>query len=157
MEEWLFFFTIPYSCIFVYVSLNYFLKKDPIRAFSKNISIGLIVLLLFVVLFNTEKLYTAIKLSLTVLMLLYIVLKNPSYMGRFYRAYLVCLIPFFIVNGLLTAIPVVTYNDTENLGIRIGTIPIEDTVYMLLMLLMNTTLFEYFKEKQKNVEPTGSY
>ena len=157
IEEWLFFIAIPYSCMFVYISLNYFFKKDHLQSYSKNISAGLIVILSIVVLFNTEKLYTAIKLSLSALMLIYIVLKKTPYMGKFYRAYLVCLIPFFIVNGLLTAIPVVTYNDAENLGIRLGTIPIEDSIYMLLMLLMNTTLFEHFKSKQEHVKPSGSH
>ena len=69
-------------------------------------------------------------------------------MGKFYRAYLVSLIPFFIVNGILTSLPVVMYNDSENLGIRIFTIPIEDTMYSLLLLLMNIVLFEYFKNEK---------
>ncbi|MFM7727525.1 MAG: lycopene cyclase domain-containing protein, partial [Flavobacteriales bacterium] len=73
--------------------------------------------------------------------------KNPAWLGRFYRSYLVCLIPFLLVNGLLTSLPVVTYNDLENLGIRIHTIPVEDTQYTLLLLLMNVTLFEHFRSK----------
>ena len=73
--------------------------------------------------------------------------------------YFVTLIPFFIVNGLLTGsfIPeeVVYYNDAENLGIRLGTIPIEDTVYGLLMLLMNVTWYEYFKSRHEKKEHLG--
>jgi lycopene cyclase domain-containing protein len=60
----------------------------------------------------------------------------------------VSLLPFFIVNGILTSLPVVMYNDSENLGIRIFTIPIEDTMYSLLLLLMNIVLFEYFKNEK---------
>jgi lycopene cyclase domain-containing protein len=52
------------------------------------------------------------------------------------------LIPFLIVNGLLTSIPVVIYNDNENLGIRIYTIPIEDTVYGMLNMLGVVTIME---------------
>lgn len=67
-------------------------------------------------------------------------------MGRFYFTYLIILIPFFIVNGALTGLftpePVVWYDDSQNLGIRLGTIPIEDSVYGLLLLLMNTTIYE---------------
>ena len=44
-------------------------------------------------------------------------------------------IPFLIVNGLLTSIPVVLYNDAENLGIRIYTIPVEDVFYGYALLL----------------------
>ena len=158
IEEWLFFFTIPYACVFTYESLNFLIKTDSLSKYSKNISSSLGVILIIVVLFNTGKLYTAIKLTLTVFMIAYVLIENFSFMGKFYRAYIVCLIPFFVVNGLLTWIPVVTYNDQENLGIRIGTIPIEDTVYMLLLLLMNVCLYEYFKQLlSKDVKPKSKY
>ena len=158
IEEWLFFFTIPYSCVFIYESLNFLIKKDSLLKYSKNISGTLSVILMIVVLFNTEKLYTAIKLTLTVFMLVYVLIENFYFMGKFYRAYFVSLIPFFIVNGILTALPVVTYNDSENLGIRIGTIPVEDTVYTLLLLLMNICLYEYFKNRlKKDVKPQSTY
>lgn len=148
IEEWMFFFFIPYSCIFIYESLNILLKKDPIQPYAQNITAVLVVVLLTVALLNTGKLYTFIKLSLTAILLAYTWTRRFAWMGKFYRAYLVSLIPFLIVNGLLTGIPVVTYNDAENLGIRIITIPVEDTQYTLLMLLMNTILFEYFKRKE---------
>ena len=144
----MFFFTIPYSCVFIYESLIILLKNDPFQRFSKNISIVLIVILSVTALCNTDKSYTGIKLSLTALMLLFVVIRKFPYMGKFYRAYLVSLLPFFIVNGILTSLPVVMYNDSENLGIRIFTIPIEDTMYSLLLFLMNIVLFEYFKNEK---------
>lgn len=51
---------------------------------------------------------------------------------------------FLLVNGILTALPVVIYNDMENIGLRIYTIPLEDNAYGLLMLLLNVSLMEYF-------------
>lgn len=107
----------------------------------------MIVILSITALLNTDKSYTWIKLSLTALMLVFVVLKKFPFIGKFYRTYLVSLIPFLIVNGILTSLPVVIYNDTENLGIRIFTIPVEDTMYSLLLLLMNVVLFEFFKKK----------
>ncbi len=158
IEEWLFFITIPYSCVFIYESLNFLFKKDLLFSISKNISWLLIVVLSIVVLFNTDKLYTSIKFSSTVIFLLLVVGKKSVVLGKFYRAYLVSLIPFFIVNGILTALPVVTYNNAENLGIRIGTIPIEDTVYSLLLLLMNVTFYEFFKKiNLHNAKPSSDY
>lgn len=158
IEEWLFFITIPYSCVFIYESLNFLFKKDLLFSISKNISWLLIVVLSIVVLFNTDKLYTSIKFSSTVIFLLLVVGNKSVVLGKFYRAYLVSLIPFFIVNGILTALPVVTYNNAENLGIRIGTIPIEDTVYSLLLLLMNVTFYEFFKKiNLHNAKPSSDY
>jgi len=147
IEEWLFFLTIPYSCLFIYESLNFLIKKDHLLRFSKNFSIVLIVILSITALLNTDKSYTWIKLSLAALMLVFVVLKKFPFIGKFYRTYLVSLIPFLIVNGILTSLPVVIYNDAENLGIRIFTIPVEDTMYSLLLLLMNVVLFEFFKKK----------
>jgi lycopene cyclase domain-containing protein len=51
-----------------------------------------------------------------------------------------------IVNGLLTALPVVIYNDLENIGVRIGSIPVEDFFYCFILLLMNISLYEYFQK-----------
>ena len=72
-------------------------------------------------------------------------------MGRFYFAYGVILIPFFIVNGILTgsfiSSEVVWYNDAHNLGLRIGTIPVEDIFYGMLLILMNIAIFEWLQER----------
>jgi lycopene cyclase domain-containing protein len=77
-----------------------------------------------------------------------VVLKK-AYWSKLVFAYLVILVPFFIVNGILTGTgleePVVWYNDEENLGMRILTIPIEDSIYGFLLIASNITLFEYFK------------
>ena len=73
-------------------------------------------------------------------------------MGRFYAAYLVILIPFTIVNGLLTGSwigePVVWYNNEENIAIRFLTIPVEDVFYGMLMLGMSVSIYETIKEKE---------
>jgi lycopene cyclase domain-containing protein len=153
LEEWMFFLFIPYSCLFIYGSLNVLLKKDRLSGIARNITAVLIVILSTIAIFNTDKMYTGIKLSLTAGLLVFAYYRNFPWMGKFYRAYLVSLIPFLVVNGLLTCLPVVTYNDAENLGIRIYTIPVEDTQYTLLMLLMNTVLFEHFrKSKSKDAD-----
>ena len=61
-------------------------------------------------------------------------------MKLFLKTFFILLIPFSIVNGLLTGTliknQVVWYNNNENLSIRLGTIPIEDIFYALLVLLM---------------------
>lgn len=74
--------------------------------------------------------------------------EKPVWLGRFYLAYAVCLIPFFLVNGILTGTgiteEIVWYNNAENLGIRMGTIPFEDTFYGLLLILGTTYWYERF-------------
>jgi lycopene cyclase domain-containing protein len=67
-------------------------------------------------------------------------------MDRVFTVYLLLLIPFFIVNGILTGTgleePVVWYNDEENLGIRLLTIPVEDVVYGFELFLLTVFFFE---------------
>jgi len=54
------------------------------------------------------------------------------------------------VNGILTGSfiegEVVWYNNTENLGLRIFTIPIEDFAYAFSMILYNLLLIEQLKK-----------
>ena len=88
------------------------------------------------------------------LFLLYSTYKKREYHSIFFVSYLFHLIPFILVNGVLTdgnfdfnfyTDPVVWYNNDENLFIRFITIPIEDFFYSMLLLLMNVTFYEKFK------------
>ncbi len=60
------------------------------------------------------------------------------------------LIPFLIVNGLLTGTgldePVVIYNSNEITGIRFFTIPLEDFFFGMLMVLMNVAGMEFLQK-----------
>lgn len=153
LGEWLFFICIPYACVFTYVALNYFIKKDVFGSVSKWISLVLIITLGVIGVSTWGKAYTSttfISLAIYIALLQYII--KVKYLGRFYLAFLVILIPFFIVNGILTGTgiedQVVWYNDEENLGIRMLTIPVEDTFYGMLLILMNVSLFDWFRRKK---------
>ncbi len=75
-------------------------------------------------------------------------------MGRFYFTFGFILIPFLLVNGILTGSfidgEVVWYNDKENLGFRLATIPFEDVFYGMLLLLCNISIFEWLQEHDRN-------
>jgi len=97
-----------------------------------------------------NRLYTLVTFGL--LLMLVIVLQygiKAQWLNRFYMAYVVSLLPFYIVNGILTAVPIVLYNNAENVGKRVGTIPVEDHFYSMALLVMNVGLFDYFKNKNQ--------
>jgi len=148
IEEILFFITVPFACIFVYECLNYYVKADLLKRFSSPISYILIAFSGLMVFLYYDRVYSLITFGLlaVVLIVTQFIVKS-TIMSRFYLAYLVSLIPFYLVNGLLTSIPIVLYNDAENMAIRVGTIPLEDHFYSLSMLLINILLFEYFRKK----------
>jgi len=153
IEEWLFFICIPYASIFTHYALCYFFPNMELsKAVVKSITIILLLTLLFTVAFNTEKLYTLYNFGLLILVLGYSLIANPPELKSFYITFLAILIPFFIVNGILTGSfieePVVWYNNAENLGIRLWTIPIEDIGYAFSMIFLSIILIEKFKKRK---------
>lgn len=152
IEEILFFFCIPYACLFTYFTLNHLIEKDHLFPHQELISSLLIFLLLLFGGYYMNNLYTGVTFMLTGLFLAFIMLKlRTRFMGRFYFAFAFILIPFFIVNGILTGSfidePVIWYNNKENLGIRLGTIPLEDVFYGMLMVLIPVTIAETLEER----------
>lgn len=146
LEEWFFFILVPFACIFIYEVLNYFFpNQKPIK---NEIAIAYIVaILLFTISFiNFDKQYTFVCFLLCGIALLLSGIFKPIWLSKFFRMFLVSLIPFLLINGFLTGSftqePVVIYNPDEILGIRILNIPIEDSIYNMLMLLIVVFFYE---------------
>ena len=152
LEEWLFFICIPYASIFTHYALKYFFPNTKLsKGFTDLISLVLIITLTLIVIFNFQKDYTLYNYTLLILVLAYSLMTKEKELQYFYITFLVILIPFFIVNGILTGSfiqdEVVWYNNDENLGIRLGTIPVEDIAYAFSMLFMSIILIEKFKKR----------
>jgi lycopene cyclase domain-containing protein len=149
LEEWLFFICIPFSCFFIYECLKAYFPDVQLN--TPVIVFMLIPLFLLIGLPHYQKIYTVITfVGSAVMLLLHYIIFNKKHLTFFFLMWLVHLIPLFIINGFLTGIPVVSYDDNENLGIRIGTIPIEDAFYSMFLLLINLTVYEgllKFREK----------
>ncbi|MEM7105988.1 MAG: lycopene cyclase domain-containing protein [Bacteroidota bacterium] len=155
LGEWLFFVTVPYACIFIYECLRcYFPSRFMSPNLELKISWFLTIVFLILGVVNFGKMYTSTTCLLAgFFMLFHLLILKSNYRGEFYVAYLISLIPFFMVNGILTggfsSTPLVCYNDLENLSIRLVSIPLDDTIYSFLMLMMATSWFEYLKSQKK--------
>jgi len=156
LEELLFFICIPYASIFIHYAFQYFFKNVqlPSKLVQFIVLILIIIAVLIVVFFN-EKLYTLVNFSVLLLLLLFAIFTKNNYLNRFFISFILILIPFFIVNGILTGSfiesEIVWYNDEENSGIRLFTIPVEDVFYAFNMLYSNLLLIELFKTKFNKV------
>ena len=152
IEEVLFFFVVPYCCVFIY---------ECIRAYFPNIrhtsTLQYVFYALGLALFVTgivyaDRAYTAYTFLLLSLLIglsgLFPTFFRHLHLGYFLTAYLIILIPFLVVNGYLTAIPVVLYNNAENLQIRIYSIPFEDVFYGMLLILLNITGYERLQQRK---------
>ena len=159
IEEVLFFVTVPYCCVFVYECIRCYFPKLKNKITGTWLLLLIELLLLIAGLLNLERDYTSYTFLFTAVFIACIFLFRKWFNGfdaiSFLTAYLICLVPFFVVNGFLTALPVVLYNDAENLGIRMFSflpwpmhnIPFEDTFYGMLLIMMNIALFEKLRNR----------
>ena len=152
IEEILFFVTVPFACIFIYECINSYFNPKINPKISKAISYVLIASCAVLLFIYYDRLYSLINFSTLIIVLIFTLVKRIKLdMGKFYIAYLISLIPFYIVNGILTAIPIVLYNNTQNMGLRIGTIPFEDHFYSMSLILLNLIFFEHFRNRKQNI------
>lgn len=149
LEEILFFICIPFSCVFTYHCMNLFFDIQWQPKAETVFVISISGLLFLVGAFFHDRLYTAytfISLSGIILALKYVA--KVTWLPKLFSIYSVLLIPFFIVNGILTGTgldsPVVWYNNEENLGIRLLTIPVEDVFYGFELVLLNVFFMRMF-------------
>ncbi|MGB0423986.1 MAG: lycopene cyclase domain-containing protein [Flavobacteriales bacterium] len=166
LEECLFFFTIPYACVFTYCVLKTWLPAFHSGKLTSPISYVLLLLLFAFAMFFFDHLYTFVTcLLLFITIALHQFKWKKSYFKYFYSSFLVLIIPFLTCNGILTGLDfynypvlnfnpesisdqIVWYNNQHNLGVRVFSVPLDDFFYGALLILWNISLFEYFKEKQ---------
>ncbi len=147
IEEVLFFITVPFACVFIYECLDYYFPTDIFQKADRIITLGFATICFLIGISFYDHLYTSTTfLSTAAFLVFHYFYYENTYRTKFYKAFLVALIPFLAVNGILTGgytqNPVVIYNPAEYLGIRVTSIPIDDSVYGFLMLFMVTTVYE---------------
>lgn len=145
-EEILFFFTVPFGCIYVWEILRKYLKDD--RTFKNSIA-TLAALLLSAfgfLLMVTGGGYSNIAGAL--LILTSFTAYYTGWLSRydFWRFQVVVYCLFVGFNLILTAIPIVTYSSDAITGLRFITIPVEDFAYNFV--LINVSLFVYEAKKK---------
>jgi len=151
-EEVLFFFCIPYACVFTYHCLDLFLDKTLSKRTENIVTNVLIVIFAATGVLSFNKIYPMVTfISLSALLALSKYYLKINWLGKFYVIYGVLLFPFLIVNGLLTGTcldnPVVWYNPAQIFGLRILTIPVEDVFYGMALILMNLLIYKFLKNR----------
>jgi lycopene cyclase domain-containing protein len=154
LEEVLFFICIPYACLFTYHCVSLTKIRLPGVTAQRIMTLALATALCVAAVLPAGGLYTRVTfplLALTLVALQFVF--RAGWLGRFYLVYLLLLVPFFLVNGLLTGFwfdaPVVWYDDAENLGMRLLTIPAEDVFYGMLLICWNVAFMEFFRSRKE--------
>jgi len=140
--ELLFFFVVPFSCLFIYEVVRAYFREAEVRV-PRWVWLGAAAACLAAALAFRQQAYTfTVMLSVAVFLTLAALLA-PALLAsrRFWLAMILTYVPFLLSNGLLTALPVVTYNDAENWGVRVYTIPLEDFFYSFSLLGFNLLVY----------------
>lgn len=153
LEEVLFFFCIPYACVYTYHCLDLWLKDHDNPKTDSIISNAFILVFLATGVLFFKQAYTAFAfLTAGLLLIIAKYVMQVKWLIKFYIIYAVLLFPFFIVNGVLTGTglenPVVWYDNSQIFGLRLLTIPFEDIFYGMAMVLMNLLIYKKLLPKQ---------
>lgn len=150
LEKWFFFIAIPFCSVYIYEFLNG--KTTRFENPNVFVAISLVLLVVFggVAYFFRQNLYTFFTFFLLAIYFGYTIFRNnfKKNYPRFYISFLVALIPFLLLRGVLTTLPLIIFNSAHITNIHIFTIPIEDLGYFFLLHLMNVTIYEYLKVRQ---------
>ncbi|MCU0640811.1 MAG: lycopene cyclase domain-containing protein [Candidatus Margulisbacteria bacterium] len=142
IEEWLFFVTVPYSCLFLYEQMLTYLRDGEI-AVNRRLFYWAALACLTGALLASDKGYTVLVLLATGAWCLSVpVYHQPLVSSRLYWAWIgIGMVLFFIFNAVLTALPVVTYGPNAILNLRVGTIPLEDFLYNFTLLTLYAAVY----------------
>lgn len=148
LEEYLFFIVVPYACLFIYACLKAYFPTISKPQWHNTMIWSILALCITMMALAPGHSYTWSTfglLAITFLILYWV--KFTQHLSYLLLAWAIALLPMAFVNGILTANPVLIYNDAENLGFRVGTIPFEDFFYNLLYMTWMISIYEYFKYK----------
>ncbi|MES2558571.1 MAG: lycopene cyclase domain-containing protein [Bacteroidota bacterium] len=153
-EEWLFFVILPFCGTFIYALLKVNITTPPFGNQKHHITLFFLVAAFFLALFNSTQVYTFYHcLIAAVLLSIHYLFLRKEWIGHFWMAFFIYLVLFFAMGGVLTGMvtdkPLIWYNDTETIGVRLFTIPVEETFYALTGFLLPVTVMELLSGKIK--------
>lgn len=150
VEEWIFLFVVSFVSIQVYewVKIRFATFEKP----NVFLAVSLVLLVLFglIAFLFRQKLFSFFTFFLLTVYFGYTIFRNrfKKHYTKFYITYFIIIIPILVVKGILTWLPVITYNNSVTLGVRMFNIPVEDFGYFFLLLLMSISIFEYLNERR---------
>ncbi|MBN2709458.1 MAG: lycopene cyclase domain-containing protein [Calditrichaceae bacterium] len=146
-EEWLFFITVPFACVFIWqVLAAYF--PDIKYQITRSLSIAAAALIIA----GIVSAYYGLEYTAISALLLGGIIILDSYLGcsvltsrRGLTLFAIVTVLMLIFNGYLTSRPVVIYDPRYQLNFRIFTIPVEDFLFGYAHILLTLFMFVKFR------------
>ncbi len=149
IEEILFFIIIPFACTFIYEVVKYYFRKYQLTLLNRIFFFAIPLYAILISTFGETGYYTLSVIITSSIVLSWLILQKDY--SKIPLAFIISLLPFFIMNGVLTGAitdePVVWYNEAQKVAGRIGTIPYEDILYSFTLLVSNMLLFEFIQKR----------
>lgn len=155
LEEYLFFISIPYACTFSYYAVKFHFPRWKVGSKATSI-IGFVLIIgsICISMTNMERTYTFVNFLVLAVVLLLVYKSNRDLFQRYLAIFPILMIPFFIVNGILTGSgieqEVFSYDPDQILGVYLFTMPLEDLFYACSLLLLVIYITELLEHKYKN-------
>ncbi len=149
LGEWAFFVTVPLACLYTWEMLSGGVDPSPVRPPAVVHAMMAALAVVAAAAWARGMEYTAAaSVALAAALALDLagggrVVRHRRF-GLFAVVVLACTAVF---NGYLTARPLVLYDPRYQLDVRLGTIPVEDFVYGLALVIANVTLFERLRDR----------
>lgn len=142
LGEWMFFITVPYSCLFLYETFRTYIpeRRIHIKPFIFYL-LALISIVSGIILIG--RLYTSTVLLVTSFVFIMNVMcfRSMTEDLRYWIYIASTMVLFIIFNYLLTSMPIVMYNSDAITGFRFLTIPLEDFLYNYSLLTLYAGIF----------------
>lgn len=143
-EEYFFFIVVPFACTFIYEVSKFYFNRFSLVFFNRVIQISIASYSLILAFLGNGGMYT-ILVQITSMIVLVFWMMSPR-LKQIGPAFLLSLIPFLFVNGILTGSfidqEVVWYSEFEKVPYRIFTIPMEDVLYSFTLVVGNIIVYE---------------
>lgn len=150
IEEVLFFIVVPFACTFIYECVKYYLRRMKFKVLNRILFFAIPIYAMILTLLEPTGWYT-LSVVVSSGIVLFFWLRDPRY--KFIGiSFLISLIPFLIVNGILTGgltqEPIVWYSELQKVTPRIWTIPVEDVLYCFTLIVSVFLLTEFFEKRR---------
>jgi lycopene cyclase domain-containing protein len=142
LEEILFFVAVPYACVFIYEVVRAYLTEREVRV-TRAVSLPLAAAAAVTAVAFRGQHYTLIVCLALALFFALCSLPGVRLLRSrsFWIAQAISYVPFLAVNGVLTALPVVRYDDSATWGVRVYSIPVEDFLYSFTLLGLSLLVY----------------
>lgn len=135
LEEIMFFIVVPFACLYLFSAVARMARSEQLRRpWHWRLVLGMLIVGALTLALIEPRERTLFDVFVFVLVATVGWIKPPSRVEILWLGAVVLL--FLIVNTILTALPVVTYDATFGSRYRIGTIPFEDVLYNFSFLVL---------------------